>query len=224
LIEAPVYFLWEASHYLRLPASTVRSWLHGREYPRGRAVAVSEPIVHPADPETGMLSFLNLVELHVLSSIRRGHQVKLPAVRRAVDYLREKLHSDHPLIDRQMLTDGKDLFIEQYGQLVSVSEPGQLAMKALLLAHLRRIERDAKGVPLRLFPFTRSRIEQSPRLVVIDPQIRFGKPCITGTGVPTSIIAERHEAGDSFAELAEDYGRSTEEIEEAIRYESRAAS
>jgi uncharacterized protein (DUF433 family) len=171
-----------------------------------------------------MLSFLNLIELHVLSSIRRGHQVKLPAVRRAVDYLRKRLHSDHPLIDRQMLTDGKSLFLEQYGQLVSISEDGQLAMKSLLDAHLRRIERDAKGVPVRLFPFTRSRIEQSPRFIAIDPQIRFGKPCITGTGVPTSIIAERHEAGDSVADLARDYGRSTEEIEEALRYESRAAS
>ncbi len=123
-----------------------------------------------------------------------------------------------------MLTDGKNLFIEQYGQLVSISEDGQLAMKAVLEAHLQRIERDAKGVPIRLFPFTRSRIEESPQFIVIDPQIRFGKPCITGTRVPTSIIAERHEAGDSIALLADDYGRSTEEIEEALRYERRAAS
>jgi uncharacterized protein (DUF433 family) len=60
--------------------------------------------------------------------------------------------------------------------------------------------------------------------VVINPRIRFGQPCIAGTRIPTAIIRERFEAGDSQEELAEDYGRRKEEIEEALRYESRAAS
>jgi uncharacterized protein (DUF433 family) len=187
-------------------------------------VAHSAPLVPAADPRRGLLSFLNLVELHVLSSIRRGHRVKPKPVRRAIDYLRKTFRSEHPLLDRQMLTDGKSLFIERYGAYVNVSEEGQLQMKAVLEAHLERIEWDEKGLPIRLFPFTRSRIENAPQLIAIDPRIRSGRPCIAGTGVPTSIIAERHEAGDSIALLAKDYGRSTEEIEEALRYESRAAS
>ena len=40
---------------------------------------------------------------------------------------------------------------------------------------------------------------------------------IAGTGIPTFIIAERYAAGDSSADLAKDYGRSQEEIEEAVR-------
>jgi uncharacterized protein (DUF433 family) len=170
------------------------------------------------------LSFFNLVELHVLASIRRGHRLKLQAVRKAINYLRKKFNRSHPLLDRQMLTDGKDLFIEQYGELVSISADGQMAMKRVLELYLERIARDDHGVPIRLFPITRRKIEESPRLVAIDPTIQFGKPCISGTRVPTAIIAERHEAGDSIALLAEDYGRSQEEIEEALRYESRAAS
>src|SRR6516165_2349011 len=93
LIDAPVYSPGEASHYLRVPQSTIRSWLCGREYPKGQGVATSEPIIVPAEAEPLMLSFLNLVELHVLSSIRRGHRVKLPAVRRAVDFLQERFDS-----------------------------------------------------------------------------------------------------------------------------------
>lgn len=222
--EAPAYFLAEAAHYLHLPTATVRSWALGRRYPTEAGTGVFAPLIAVVDPARGLLSFLNLVELHVISSVRRVHKLKLKAVRRAIDYLRKKFPSEHPLIDRQMLTNGKDLFVEQYGELVNISEQGQLEMKIVLDAFLKRIRRDEKGIPIQLFPFTRPRIETSPEFIAIDPRVCFGKPCIAGTGIPTRIIAERHEAGDSIALLAEDYGRPTEEIEEALRYESRAAS
>ena len=65
---------------------------------------------------------------------------------------------------------------------------------------------------------------ESPEFISIDPRVRFGKPCISGTRIPTAIILERHQAGDSIDLLAKDYGRNGEEIEEAIRYEGRIAS
>jgi uncharacterized protein (DUF433 family) len=160
----------------------------------------------------------------VLSSIRRVHKVELKAVRRAVKYLKDRLHSEYPLLDREMLTDGKDLFIEQYGEYVTISQDGQMALKRILKMYLDRIAWDDHGIPIRLYPFTRREVERSPRLVAIDPRVRFGKPCIAGTRIPTAIIAERYEAGDGVALLAEDYGRPKEEIEEALRYESRIAA
>ncbi len=44
-------------------------------------------------------------------------------------------------------------------------------------------------------------------------------------GIPTAIIAERYKAGEAIGALADDYGRPTLEIEEAIRCElyTRAA-
>jgi uncharacterized protein (DUF433 family) len=123
-----------------------------------------------------------------------------------------------------MLTDGVSLFVEQYGEVVNVSADGQLEMGKLLSAYLRRIARDKSGMPIRLFPFTRPAIEEAPKLVSIDPTIRFGKPCIAGTRIPTAIVAERFQAGDTVPTLVEDYGRTTEEIEEAIRYETRRAA
>lgn len=222
--EMPAYLLADAAHYLRLSATTVRSWVLGREYQTESGLLASRPLIVPADPKNLLLSFLNLVELHVLSSIRRVHRVKPRAVRRAIEYLRKRYHSAHPLLDQQMLTDGKSLFIEQYGEVVNISTEGQMEMKVLLDAYLKRIKWDEKGIPIRLFPFTREEYDKAPSFVSIDPRIRSGKPCISGTGIPTSIIAERREAGDSIALLAKDYGRSQEEIAEAIRYESRAAS
>jgi uncharacterized protein (DUF433 family) len=160
----------------------------------------------------------------VLGSIRRTHQVKLRAVRKAIDYLHKRFDPHHPLVDRQMLTDGKDLFIEEYGRLVSISEHGQLAMANIMATYLKRIKWGRAGVPIQLFPFTRERYAESPEIISIDPKIRFGKPCIAGTRIPTAIISERHQAGDSIDLLAKDYGRNAQEIEEVIRYEGRIAS
>src|SRR5262249_35173501 len=135
--EMPAYLLAEAAHYLRLPTTTVRSWAIGRDYPTGTGVSIFDPVIAAADPSAGLLSFLNLAELHVLSSIRRVHKVKLKAVRQAIKYLRKKFHSKYPLIEKQMLTDGKDLLIEQYGELVNISEQGQMEMKAILITFLK---------------------------------------------------------------------------------------
>ena len=92
-------------------------------------------------------------------------------------------------------------------------------VRTLLEAALGRIERDAKGLPVRLFPFTRRRALDEPRAVMIDPTVSFGRPVLFGTGIPTAVIAERYKAGDSMDDLATDYGRTRLEIEEAVRCE-----
>jgi uncharacterized protein (DUF433 family) len=164
------------------------------------------------------------VEAHVLDAIRRTHGIALPKVRRAIEFVKRELSSDHPLAERSFETDGVDLFLQEYGQLINVSSDGQLAMKSVLEAYLERIERDSHGIAARLFPFTRKRpaspdVRQEPRTVVIDPRVSYGRPVLVGTGIPTSVLAERYKAGESIRELADDYARPTNEIEEAIRCE-----
>jgi uncharacterized protein (DUF433 family) len=178
-----------------------------------------KPVIRPAAKSPVALSFINLIEAHVLAAIRRKHRVNMPAVRRAIDYLKNEFGSKHPLADHKFETNGVDLFIEQYGQFISTSQSGQLAVKELLKAHLRRIDRDDKGLPLRLYPFTRMDETDQPKNIVIDPFISFGRAVITGTGVTTDVVAERFKAGESADELAKDYGCEREKIEEAIRCE-----
>ena len=84
---------------------------------------------------------------------------------------------------------------------------------------LRRIDRDAHGMPCRLYPFTRDAIGDAPAMIVIDPALSGGRPVIAGTGVATELIAERYKAGESVRDLAYDYECGQEEIEEAIRWE-----
>lgn len=158
-----------------------------------------------------------------MKGIRRIEQVPFYKVRKALAYLQQQFPSRYPLADNQFQTDGVDLFVEKLGQLVAVSQGGQLAFKEVMRAYLRRIDRDLDTKPLRLYPFVKPvSLADEPRHISIDPLISFGRPTIVGTGVPTDVIAGRFYAGDSLEKLATDYGITEEKIEEALRYEAPA--
>jgi uncharacterized protein (DUF433 family) len=217
--ELAAYGVAEAGHYLLVPRATLRSWVVGMSYGSDPKRKFFKPVIQPAATSPVALSFINLIEAHVLAAIRRKHRVDMPAVRRTIDFLKREFGSPHPLADHKFETDGVNLFISHYGDFISVSQGGQLAVRELLKAHLRRIDRDDKGFPLRLYPFTRVDETEQPKNIVIDPFISFGKAVITGTGISTDIVAERFKAGESADELASDYGCAREKIEEAIRCE-----
>lgn len=219
----PAYSVTEAAHYLRMPVATLRSWVAGRSYPITGSSKRSKALIALDDPAHQYLSFINVVEAHVLAAIRRQHGVKLPNVRTALDYVQRQFKINRPLIDQAFQTDGLDLFVERYGDLLNVSRDGQRAMRDLIGMYLKRIERDAKGVPIKLYPYTRlseSGAASDPRVVVMNPAVSFGRPVISGTGIPVTSIYERYQAGDSVADLAKDFKLETVEIEEAIRCEA----
>jgi len=216
---AAAYSVPEAARYLRLPITTLRSWVAGRAYETKGGPRYAQPIVRLAQQVPPMLSFINLCEAHLLAAIRHEHDVSFQTLRRAVDYLRKHFKSEHPLLERPMETDGKDLFIRHMGKLITISQHGQTALREVFEAYLKRIERDDRGSAVRLYPFTRRELHDAPRLIVIDSTVAFGKPVIVGSNISTSVIAERFEAGESIRELVEDYGRTPAEIEEAIRCE-----
>jgi uncharacterized protein (DUF433 family) len=221
----PAYSVAEAAHYLRMPEETLRSWVAGRLYPVAGRSKRSRPLVHLDDPGKQYLSFINLVEAHVLAAIRRRHGVKLPKVRSALDFVRREFNIERPLVDEAFQTDGLDLFVDRYGGLINASQEGQRAMKEIIGVYLKRIERDAKGFPSKLYPFTRDTQAEAapasdPRVVVMNPKVSFGRPVISGTGIPVSSIYERYKAGDSVADLAKDFRLEISAIEEAIRCEA----
>jgi uncharacterized protein (DUF433 family) len=212
--EIPAYPLFEAARYVGVPVSTLRSWLHGTRH--------FEPIITPANAADGQLSFLNLVEAFVVAGLRRHHKMSLQRIRTSVKRLHEFAPNlTRPLADADLVTFAREIFIEDAGaELVNMTRhPGQLGIRGILEQVSQRVEKDVSGAR-RLYPFTRDRIVDAPRLVMIDPRVQFGRPVIAGTGIPTAVIHERWKAGDSVRELAEDYDRTADEIEEALRYEA----
>ena len=165
--KAPAYSVAEAAHYLRMPEETLRSWVVGRIYPVFGKSKRSRSLITLDDPGRRYLSFINLVEAHVLAEV----------------------------------------------------------MKEILGIYLKRIEWDAQGLPIKLYPFIRdtdvpAAPVSDPRVVVMSPSVSFGRPVIAGTGITVSSIYERYRAGDSVADLARDLRLESGAIEEAIRCEA----
>lgn len=218
----PAYTMADAARYLHTPAATLRSWFVGRTYPKQDGVGSFKPLIHPADAEGRRLSFLNLVEAHVLRALRTQHGVPLHSVRAALEYAEREMGIEHLLLSGALLTGAGSLFLEHYGQLINLTLSGQLAMRRVIEAYLRRVERDDRHIPIRLYPFLRGTGEESAKPVVIDPRVSFGRPTVAGSGVTTAALVQRIDAGESVADLARDYGIDEARIEAAVLFERAA--
>ena len=120
------------------------------------------------------------------------------------------MHLPRPLIAAKFQTNGMDLFVEELGKLTNASSEAHAEMESALRASLARVEHDTDGLASRLFPFIRGEGEES-KAIVIDPRLSFGRPVVAKTGVPVSVIVAR------FSAIANDYGISVDQIQDAIR-------
>lgn len=136
--------------------------------------------------------------------------MKLSSVRSALDYVERHFGDGRPLISQLFQTDGLDLFVERYGELINASKAGQRAMKEIVGVYLKRIEWDTSGLPIRLYPFTRvsdaeSSHHSDPRIVVMNPTVSFGRPVALQAAI-FAVLRSRaflqqpfHEFKESFA-------------------------
>jgi uncharacterized protein (DUF433 family) len=222
LRNQPAYTLAEAARYLKVASATLRSWVVGRPYPKGDGVAHFQPLIRPASHPPAILSFWNLIEAHVLRSLRTDHGVSIKALREAVAYAEKTLEVESLLRSKELRTDAGRVFLDRYGELIELSASGQLAMRRIFDEHLKRVEWDEWQFPVRLYPFVSSEMQSSERPIAIDAKIAFGRPVVLRMGITTATIAERIDAGEKVAELAADYGLSEAEIEQAVLYERAA--
>ena len=234
--QVPLYTLLDAANYLRAPLWLVAT-AHFRDHPfRFFRHGPFPPFALWDDGEVTdggpgwlndtRLNFRTLAEWSVRIAtlpVLGGPSEKNSDRRftreygRWMDELFDWLVRDLPQVrfdDTSVEARGDDL-------VAAVKRPlddGQRAiLRKLLTVSLGRIEVES-GEPARLFPLTRDPSLTAPRVVALDPRVRFGRPSVRAT--PTDTLFERFRAGDSTQELAEDYGLSATEIEEAIRYES----
>jgi uncharacterized protein (DUF433 family) len=212
--DVPAYTIPEAAHYLCIPKATLRAWVLGQ---RG-----FEHVIDLSHPQSHLLSFYNLAEAHILRSLRTGHEIQLPRIRKALDFVRRRFGWARPLIQQEFKTDGLHLFVESLDQVYVASEEGQLVMREVMV-HLERLEWE-DNIAARLYPFTRSDPHDAPKSVIIDPRHSFGRPILKDARITTAIIAERYKAGESIQALADDYGCSNIDVEEGIRCELRLST
>lgn len=202
--EVPLYTLRDAARYARVPL-----WAVAVRFDRWHPMELFERFLHydaffDREVYEQRISFRRFADLFARAGAVRA--LVTPSQSRtdirAFRYVWRWLEDGAPLDQLPELGDPYDALVRKHIALREV-----------------RVEWCA-GAPVRLFPPTRDPEEASPRLVVMDPRVRFGRPVLAGRGVPTDMLFDRFRAGDSPAELAADYDLTPEEVDEAIRYEA----
>lgn len=228
--ELPLYTLGEAARYLHLASATLTAWVKGRRYPKLAGAGYSEPLISLEPGSGGLLSFNNLIEAHVLRSLRTRHGVPMRGIRIALDYAREEHGIARLFLSDELKTVAEDpgaqgvgaLFIEKLGTVENISAGGQLVMKRALRRHLERVERDPEGMPRRLYPFVVPS-DAGDRSILIDPRIAFGSPVLAHRGIRVSTIVDRVDAGETIEHIADNYGLEASEVAGALDYYEQAA-
>lgn len=220
--ELAIYTPADAARYLGIKSTTLGTWIYGRNYETNRGMVFFEPLIKPADPANRLLSFFNLAEAHVLAASRYEHLVSMKAIRSAIETLRNKYPSEHPLISKDFFTNGRDVFIKTVEETENLSTPGQLNFKPILDLFLAHIGRDKNKVADRVYPVIKGLPHD--KVISIVHGVSSSRPAIDGTGVPVWVVYDRFMAGEKKASIARDFGISLEKIQRAIAYvEKRAA-
>lgn len=209
---AGVYTLPDAARVLRLSAPKISGWLRAESGTRaGEFLAKGEGRDRHFD-------FHTLIELYAVAFLREKG-VPMPAIRRARDELSRRFETAHPFALKGLLLSGRDILKELGdGALLELGKSGQTAFEQVLAPFCEKLEFDREtGLASAFFPDGRK------SSVVVDPKRAFGKPVIFGTATPTETIAALIRAGESKEQVAEDYRLKPEQVEDAWRFENRAA-
>lgn len=220
--ERPLYPVAQAARLIGVPAPTIRSWVSGRKYPRRDGEAALPALITAPPDEVKRLSFWNLLELQALRALRTlgtGDEVKVPAVREALNVAQSKYKIDRLLVHEGLRTFAGKLFLEHYGSLTSLTRSDQVTLLGSWSELAKRIDFGKDGLGFRLRP----RLNDAPDLnvVVIDPAVAFGRPTLKG--VRTDVLRARLDAGEEIEEVAADFNLDREEVVQAIRFDRLAA-
>lgn len=214
LLDRPLYGMSQVDRLLALPSGTARRWIDGYER-RGRFY---DPVIRIEPTGSDIVTWGELVEARFLAEYRvKG--VPLIRMRPAILGLRQEF-GRYPLAHARPLIDRTELVLrvqESVGLdralLMVVVRSGQLTLSDPASHFLQSVEfgGDEDRTIERIHPL------RDNRAVTVDPLCQFGEPVVRS--VPTAVIAELFDAGDSVESIAELYELARDDVEAALRYE-----
>jgi uncharacterized protein (DUF433 family) len=213
--DIPRYNYPEASRATGVPPSTIATWVREAKSVKG----LFRPVIERPG-EGRLLSFFNLIEVHVLRSLRTKHRVQLQHVREAAAVAEAEYDIQKLLLSQELCFNAGDLFLQRYGEIIQLSRAEQLALHGVLGANLKRIDWIG-GQPRDFSPLERV-TQTGKKLILVSPSISFGRPIVSRLGITTRAIADRINAGEPANDVVLDYGLTQEELTEALAYESAA--
>lgn len=226
LIGVGLYTIPEAARLVRVPARTIRRWAFGYRRREGEVCRPHAAIWKAQLPQiegNASLSFLDLVEIRVIQALLQNG-FTWNRVRRIGDGATKLFHTDRPFSSVKFKTDGVRIYSEltQSGGKDAFIEPDtfQHTMREIIQPFLRDLEYDASGNATRWWPRGDGRWA-----VVIDQARCFGRPIISGSGVPTAILAEAYRVEEKDAgRVARWYDMPKAAVLKAVEFERQLAA
>lgn len=216
LLEREMYTEAEAARLLAVPQGTLHYWLEGKP---GRAGRIHPPVIRTEPKGPGAaVTWAEFVEAGALRQYRKDMKVKLQDLRDFIDELRNKFGVPYPLADQRPYASGRELVMQAQeesnlpGELWLVTRAGgQLLLTPPSESFLRRARWEGHVAT----GWRPHEPEDSP--VLIDPEVRFGRPAVGG--VSTEVIWEHSDDGEDDQEIARVYGLPVSDVVWALAYE-----
>lgn len=177
-----------------------------------------DPVLTPSLRQGRLIfySFDDVVALRMFAHLRQ--RVTLQKIRSALAWMREHYPQSHPST-HQLLAKGRDtvVYLTADGDYIDVVKyPGQAAFSIVMREiYGPFVLEDGREVPDLWEPNTGIRI---------DPAVRSGQPCLTGTRLPYDIIAGLTQDGLKDAQIIDLYPTATPEgVRGAAKFAERVA-
>src|SRR4051794_31203827 len=118
----PAYTLAQAARLIGSNPSTLHAWFRGRNYKAFGRVKKTEAILPTISKPGQPISFIDVVEAHVLLLIRKGYGIPMTRIKSAADYLASIKGSLTFLSHKDFAVDRRDIFLNRDNVLISLSE------------------------------------------------------------------------------------------------------
>ena len=206
----PIFTVFEASRYLRVPNSTLRTWITPD---RGESLISSIA----GQPYLPRLTFIGFAEAFVIASARNAG-VHPRRIRAGVAAVRAEIGVEYALTTRRLYHDKTELLVGPEGRTdieaphdLEVARNRQIQMTKLVKSDLSHISYGTDGVAasLELPAF-------KVATVIVDPLEAFGAPIVSRTGTRVRDILSLRHAGEDVRDIASDFGLSVEEVRDVV--------
>ncbi|MGC2402380.1 MAG: DUF433 domain-containing protein [Acidobacteriaceae bacterium] len=206
----PAYHVVDAARYAGVAVGTIRNWQKARKH--------FVPAL--AQRELGFsLSFLQLVELRFVAAMRQAG-LPIRKIRAAREYLAKAFKVEFPFADLRLKSDGQDIILdleeeqgaEFRGKVLIANKGGQYSWKDVIGSKFAEFDYEDHLA-------RRWHVAGPDSPIVIDPFIAFGAPQIRG--IPTWVLKNRHDGGESSKEIARDFRLPKKLVQVALAFENK---
>jgi uncharacterized protein (DUF433 family) len=214
-LNAPAYSINFTSHLVGIPKWSVSRYLRG--YFEYKSQVQQPPIIEQSESGSKYASFLDLIDLLFIKEfLKRGFTIQY--LRIALEEAKKYLGTPH-FARSEFFTSKNEIVLKlpKTGNLIALMTGGQLTIPEITEKLNDKLDFEditGSGFVRRWYPKGKN------GLIVIDPQISFGKPTIIGHSVPTSNIYDLYLGeNENYSSVCNWFNIPLPKIETAVQFE-----